>query len=346
MRLQEQKNNINILKEETKDVINKIKSSWSDVIEYLDESFLNDKLKEAINSYDLSSGVNPALYSEFYILEKMYLNLCDQIRNGNIDIEIILLDKLQYIENKLITKYKIKDTKLCDQALEFAIENFDGEKDFNSYILCTIRQAYKENTLDNLKKYEKVIEPIISLEEINIPSIDAETNKGIIPNDVEIPDINSITNENKGIIDDIKIPDINEYELNNKKGIIDDEILLPDIDDILKRIPLEKSSMDDAILKYYPEYNASYLDKLFSKYKVYEMIDTQDAKYIFFIRFRFNYYNKWLSTSDCANILDIDINTCNEYYKKCLLALKELIKCKVIKSQEYQNEKYSFKKNN
>ena len=101
---------------------------------------------------------------------KVQQKLSKEIRNGDIDLEIKLIDKYKKLTDSIITKLKIAPDKVDSEAILIkSLEEYNTDKIFSLYILDKIKE---ELNIDKIKKSEveeyfdfsKIVEEVTPLE--------------------------------------------------------------------------------------------------------------------------------------------------------------------------------------
>ena len=76
--------------------------------------------------YSIECGVNPNIVFSFAIEQKYLYELCEEVRKGNIDLEIMLIDhfmeRAEFIARKLELDIDVEETLIK------AIESYDGSR--------------------------------------------------------------------------------------------------------------------------------------------------------------------------------------------------------------------------
>ena len=104
-----------------------------------------DKIKNDLDCY--MNENNYALDEDVFLMveRNIYKEVSNKIRNGDINLEIIMSEQFSYIPNLIGKKMNIKDKRLGEDGLLFALENYDGTDGFISYSTYVIMEFYKGN---------------------------------------------------------------------------------------------------------------------------------------------------------------------------------------------------------
>lgn len=237
--------------------INKLLESFSTkyetLISFLSMSEIEVMFQQAINQLSETPDVNPDFQINFLVEKMFFMKARDEINSGNIDLEILIVDKYLSTAKFMLRqlKYQGEDAdKIAEEAVIECIENYEGKEGFKSAILKSIK-----NILNPSKKEEPII---VSLSEEKVTS--------------KISDVHQMKIDESSAVGQIQPP--NQVESNQELIIPNDglvrnpnqlELLMNGID-ILHQVPLD----DELYLKFislkYGYYNNQYfgLDEIAS----------------------------------------------------------------------------------
>lgn len=234
---------------------------YKNFIEYLPEDFLQNQYNTFIQTYSYECGLNKDISFGLYLQNSINTILCHQIRNGNIDLEIELLDKYMPVLELIIRKLRIYEDLDKEGLLIKSIETYDGTKLLSLHILSVVRNR---NNLETK----------------------------IIPN--------------------------------NEKDELIEQPIIEDFDSIIEKYIVQNKPINN---------KPSYLDMLFIKLEVSNLIDNEILKK--YILLKFGHYNLYFSNEDIARILGIDISLVNQMHIKCLELLRQVMNRKIENIIEY-----------
>ena len=143
---------------------------YKEYADYLSSDFFNTLLIEFASYYNSESGISKDVLLKIFIKMKVQQKLSKEIRNGDIELEIKLIDKYKKLTDSIITKLKIVPDKIDSEAILIkALEEYNTDKIFSLYILDKIKE---ELNIDKIKKSEveeyfdfsKIVEEVTPLE--------------------------------------------------------------------------------------------------------------------------------------------------------------------------------------
>lgn len=129
-------------------LISKYKNQFKLYSEYLSEDFYEYVWMQFQEEYQSSFGINQEIYFDLYIQNKLNKELVEYIKNGDIDLEIELIEKYSPILNLIISKMHLED-KITDKEaiLIEALETYNGKRLFSLHIVDTIRNILKRQII-------------------------------------------------------------------------------------------------------------------------------------------------------------------------------------------------------
>lgn len=143
---------------------------YKEYADYLSSDFFNTLLIEFASYYNLESGISKDVLLKIFIKMKVQQKLSKEIRNGDIELEIKLIDKYKKLTDSIITKLNIAPDKIDSEAILIkALEEYNTDKIFSLYILDKIKEELNK---DKIKKFEveeyfdfsKIVEEVTPLE--------------------------------------------------------------------------------------------------------------------------------------------------------------------------------------
>lgn len=134
-----------------KKIINKViyflKEKYKKYAQYLPDNLYDEIILEVVTKYDKDMGVNPELYLLIETEIRILKILCLLAYEGNIDLEIDLMDqylnRLNLILNKMNLNFSEKEK---EDILISSIESYKGEKLFSLHMVKVVKSKIK-NTL-------------------------------------------------------------------------------------------------------------------------------------------------------------------------------------------------------
>lgn len=112
---------------------------YSEYANYLSGDFFNTLLTEFTSYYNLESGVSKDVILKIFIKMKVQQKLSEEIRKGDIDLEIKLIGKYQILTDNIIAKLKIAPNMIdSETVLIKALEEYNMDRIFSLYILDKI----------------------------------------------------------------------------------------------------------------------------------------------------------------------------------------------------------------
>lgn len=141
----------------TRSFYNKIKE-YRQFYKFLPRNFIHKSYNEFCKIYNPKCGLSPDIYYELFIQNKINKVLCNHVRNGNLDLEIILIDKYKPIVDYIFNKLKIGDNKINkEDVIIKSIETYDGAKLFSLHILDVLKKYFiNDNSNKKLVKIHKI----------------------------------------------------------------------------------------------------------------------------------------------------------------------------------------------
>lgn len=112
--------------------LDNIKIKYKNFISYLDEDFYISAKNKFQNLQVDDIDVDISLSLSFLLDNFIMKYLCNKAKNGDVDLEIKLIDKYSSITNLIKRKRNIDLNS--EDILIYAIENYDGSSSFSSFI--------------------------------------------------------------------------------------------------------------------------------------------------------------------------------------------------------------------
>ena len=115
-------------------VIDRVKSKYKDFLKYIKSSYFKI-LKEELKDIPLNSlEINPNIYLMTVAENVVVRELCKKCKEGNIDLEIAMVEKYRDLTNFIIRKKEIGDKAKADDVIISAISSYDGKCSFSLHI--------------------------------------------------------------------------------------------------------------------------------------------------------------------------------------------------------------------
>lgn len=138
---------------------------YNEYVNYLSSDFFNTLLIEFTSYYNLESGVSKDVLLKIFINMKVQQKLSEEIRKGDIDLEIKLIDKYQTLTDNIIAKLKIAPNMIDSEAVLIkALEEYNTDRIFSLYILDKIKEELNKDKIEENFDFSKIIEEVTPLE--------------------------------------------------------------------------------------------------------------------------------------------------------------------------------------
>lgn len=138
---------------------------YNEYVNYLSSDFFNTLLIEFTSYYNLESGVSKDVILKIFIKMKVQQKLSEEIRKGDIDLEIKLIDKYQTLTDNIIAKLKIAPNMIDSEAVLIkALEEYNTDRIFSLYILDKIKEELNKDKIEENFDFSKIIEEVTPLE--------------------------------------------------------------------------------------------------------------------------------------------------------------------------------------
>lgn len=138
---------------------------YNDYINYLSSDFFNTLLIEFTSYYNFESGVSKDVLLKIFINMKVQQKLSEEIRKGDIDLEIKLIDKYQTLTDNIIAKLKIAPNMIDSEAVLIkALEEYNTDRIFSLYILDKIKEQLNKDKIVENFDFSKIVEEVTPLE--------------------------------------------------------------------------------------------------------------------------------------------------------------------------------------
>lgn len=123
---------------------------------YLSEDFFNNELDKFEKAYNIDCGVCPKLLFKLLIKNSVLKELAQCIRQGDIDLEIKLIDQYIPLINLIILKMDLQKHNINSEDIFIkSIESYDGNKIFSLHIIDIIREDILNNNIEEDKLSEE-----------------------------------------------------------------------------------------------------------------------------------------------------------------------------------------------
>ena len=138
---------------------------YNDYINYLSSDFFNTLLIEFTSYYNFESGVSKDVLLKIFINMKVQQKLSEEIRKGDIDLEIKLIDKYQTLTDNIIAKLKIAPNMIDSEAVLIkALEEYNTDRIFSLYILDKIKEELNKDKIAENFDFSRIVEEVTPLE--------------------------------------------------------------------------------------------------------------------------------------------------------------------------------------
>lgn len=138
---------------------------YSEYADYLSGDFFNTLLTEFTSYYNLESGVSKDVLLKIFIKMKVQQKLSEEIRKGDIDLEIKLIDKYQTLTDNIIAKLKIVPNTIDSETILIkALEEYNTDRIFSLYILDKIKEELSKDKIEKDFDFSKIIKEVTPLE--------------------------------------------------------------------------------------------------------------------------------------------------------------------------------------
>ena len=138
---------------------------YNDYINYLSSDFFNTLLIEFTSYYNFESGVAKDVLLKIFINMKVQQKLSEEIRKGDIDLEIKLIDKYQTLTDNIIAKLKIAPNMIDSEAVLIkALEEYNTDRIFSLYILDKIKEELNKDKIAENFDFSRIVEEVTPLE--------------------------------------------------------------------------------------------------------------------------------------------------------------------------------------
>lgn len=138
---------------------------YSEYANYLSGDFFNTLLTEFTSYYNLESGVSKDVILKIFIKMKVQQKLSEEIRKGDIDLEIKLIGKYQILTDNIIAKLKIAPNMIDSETILIkALEEYNTDRIFSLYILDKIKEELNKDKIEEDFDFSKIVKEVTPLE--------------------------------------------------------------------------------------------------------------------------------------------------------------------------------------
>ena len=138
---------------------------YNEYVNYLSSDFFNTLLIEFTSYYNFESGVSKDVLLKIFIKMKVQQKLSEEIRKGDIDLEIKLIDKYQTLTDNIIAKLKIAPNMIDSEAVLIkALEEYNTDRIFSLYILDKIKEELNKDKIAENFDFSKIVLEVTPLE--------------------------------------------------------------------------------------------------------------------------------------------------------------------------------------
>lgn len=138
---------------------------YNEYVNYLSSDFFNTLLIDFTSHYNFESGVSKDVLLKIFINMKVQQKLSEEIRKGDIDLEIKLIDKYQTLTDNIIAKLKIAPNMIDSEAVLIkALEEYNTDRIFSLYILDKIKEELNKDKIAENFDFSKIVLEVTPLE--------------------------------------------------------------------------------------------------------------------------------------------------------------------------------------
>lgn len=156
-------------------VLEQFTNNFKDIITFLPSDEINLLIRQAIDEMPSDLDSNPDFYVSFLAERKLFIKLKDEILAGNIELEILLVER--YLSTAKFQLRQLKyleddSNKVAEDAIIYCIENYSGESGFKSAILKSLKKIIRDKE-DKIKGQSTVESNATSTsEDVDLPATD------------------------------------------------------------------------------------------------------------------------------------------------------------------------------
>ena len=156
-------------------VLEQFTNNFKDIIAILPSDEINLLIRQAIDEMPSDLDSNPDFYVSFLAERKLFIKLKDEILAGNIELEILLVER--YLSTAKFQLRQLKyleddSNKVAEDAIIYCIENYSGESGFKSAILKSLKKIIRDKE-DKIKGQSTVESNATSIsEDVDLPATD------------------------------------------------------------------------------------------------------------------------------------------------------------------------------
>lgn len=156
-------------------VLEQFTNNFKDIIAFLPSDEINLLIRQAIDEMPSDLDSNPDFYVSFLAERKLFIKLKDEILAGNIELEILLVER--YLSTAKFQLRQLKyleddSNKVAEDAIIYCIENYSGESGFKSAILKSLKKIIrdKEDKIKGQSTFES--NATSTSEDVDLPATD------------------------------------------------------------------------------------------------------------------------------------------------------------------------------
>lgn len=156
-------------------VLEQFTNNFKDIIAFLPSDEINLLIRQAIDEMPSDLDSNPDFYVSFLAERKLFIKLKDEILAGNIELEILLVER--YLSTAKFQLRQLKyleddSNKVAEDAIIYCIENYSGESGFKSAILKSLKKIIRDKK-DKIKGQSTVeFNATSTSEDVDLPATD------------------------------------------------------------------------------------------------------------------------------------------------------------------------------
>lgn len=161
-----------ISNEEKNNILKNLSKKWN-YLDFVNNDYLNDKILEALQTINFNEEINREVSLLMETENIIYKDISTRIKSGDLDLEIVMLDKVKYLSTIVGKKMNLgisqkEKEKTGENGLIYALENYDGKESFAMYAARILKSFYKqENIQDRIDRFESYRKSLIENKELN-----------------------------------------------------------------------------------------------------------------------------------------------------------------------------------
>lgn len=141
----------------TNEAIEIQKKKYKKYEKYLSDNFFEKVYKDYLKEEEFTDNVSDVVSFSMYATKKVYFEFSKLINDGNVDLEIELIDENRKIFNIILPRMNLENID-NEQVLMDALESYDGSKLFSLHIVDTVRKKYQNIEAEKEEEKEDIVE--------------------------------------------------------------------------------------------------------------------------------------------------------------------------------------------